>query len=178
MSILNNAVHDADETLRLVEMLCPRFEFSIGPAWSETNGKDASLNKSNKCGHVLWDQYWHGPLAPMRLRLEATASGLKPPLLVEPTVEFEMSMQAPVDRLVAMRQRPSHGQHAATQQKNRQRCITPFPSQEPRQPRRSRRSRRALAPFETGLAPTPPEWQYERADKLEHMQMRVRSLHI
>ena len=101
----------------MVEMLCPRVEFSIGPAWSETNGKDASLKKSNKRGHVLWDQYWHGPLAPMRLRLEATASGLKPPLIVEPTVEFEISMQAPVDRLVAMRQRPSHEQHAAKQQK-------------------------------------------------------------
>ena len=28
---------------------------------------------SNKCGQVLWDQYWHGPLAPIRRRLEATA---------------------------------------------------------------------------------------------------------
>ena len=93
VSILNNAVHDADETLRLVEMLCPRVEFSIGPAWSETNGKDASLNKSNKCGHVLWDQYWHGPLAPIRLRLEAAASGLKPPLIVQPTEDFAISKQ-------------------------------------------------------------------------------------
>ena len=36
---------------------------------------------------------------------------------MEPTEDFEISKQAPVDQPVAMRQRPDHEQHAAKQQK-------------------------------------------------------------
>ena len=36
---------------------------------------------------------------------------------MEPTEDFEISKQAPVDQPVARRQRPDHEQHAAKQQK-------------------------------------------------------------
>ena len=71
---------------------------------------------SNKDGQVLWDQYWHGSLAPIRRRLEATA-----PASLAPETFFDTIANTILTKGSKMKNTPlCSAQHAAVRRPKRQ----------------------------------------------------------